>query len=176
MVAEVSVSASSSPALGFDPIAEAQRQWDLRWERGSAMAAATSIMRAQQIVLAAVDGALRPFGLTFARWEALVLLSFTRTGALPLGKMGERLMVHPTSVTNTIDRLEGDGLVARVPHPTDRRATLAQITAKGRRLAARATAAVEAVDFGLPALDEGELASLTDVLRHLRAATGDFPA
>src|SRR3954463_15060788 len=94
--------------LRFDPIDEAKRQWDQRWEGGAPMAAATSIMRAQQIVLAAVDGALRPLGLTFARWEALVLLSFTRTGSLPLNKIGERLMVHPTSVTNTIDRLESD--------------------------------------------------------------------
>ena len=85
-----------------------------------AMAAATSIMRAQQIVLAAVDGALRPFGLTFARYEGLVLLLFSRRGALPLGKMGQRLMIHPTSVTNIIDRLEEQGLVRRVPHP-DRR-------------------------------------------------------
>jgi DNA-binding MarR family transcriptional regulator len=162
-------------ALWFDPIAEARRQWDVRWHKGSAMAAATSIMRAQQIVLAAVDGALRPLGLTFARWEALVLLSFTRTGELPLGKMGERLMVHPTSVTNIVDRLEADGLVARVPHPTDRRTTLARITPAGRRLAQRATLAVEKADFGLGPLDEDETDGLTAVLRRLRAATGDFP-
>src|SRR3954470_22543625 len=99
--------------LEFDPIEEAKRQWDLRWSGGVPMAAATSIMRAQQIVLAAVDAALRPYGLTFARWEALVLLSFTRHGELPLGKMGPRLMVHPTSITNTINRLERDGLVER---------------------------------------------------------------
>src|SRR4051812_42302172 len=72
----------------FDPIEEAKRQWDLRWSGGVPMAAATSIMRAQQIMLAAVDAALRPYGLTFARWEALVLLSFTRQGELPLGQDG----------------------------------------------------------------------------------------
>ncbi|MGA8371088.1 MAG: hypothetical protein WB765_13240, partial [Acidimicrobiales bacterium] len=84
--------------LHFDPIDEARSQWAKRWDADAseAMAAATSIMRAQQVVLAAVDGALRPFGLTFARYEGLVLLSFSRGGSLPLGKMGERLMIHPT--------------------------------------------------------------------------------
>src|SRR5260370_40250003 len=115
----------------FDPIAEARRQWDKRWPAGAAMAAATSIMRAQQIVLARVDEALRELGLTFARYEVLVLLSFSRRGALPLGKMGERLMIHPTSVTNLVDRLELAGLVRRMQHPEDRRTTLAELTGEG---------------------------------------------
>jgi len=94
----------SAHPLQFDPIDEARSQWAKRWEveASDAMAAATSIMRAQQVVLAAVDGVLRPFGLTFARYEGLVLLSFSRQGSLPLGKMGDRLMIHPTSVTNII--------------------------------------------------------------------------
>src|SRR3954465_7883975 len=103
------------------------------------MAAATSLMRAQQIVLAAVDAELRPMGLTFARFEALRLLAFTRRGELPMGKIGTRLMVHPTSVTNSIDRLEADGLVERRPHPDDRRTTLAAITSTGRSTVSRAT-------------------------------------
>lgn len=167
---------SKKRPLHFDPIAEARRQWDLRSDEGTAMAAATSIMRAQQIVLAAVDEALRPFGLTFARWEALVLLSFTRTGSIPLGKMGQRLMIHPTSVTNVIDRLEHDGLVVRSAHPEDRRTTLAQITPPGRRLAAQATKAVEAVRFGLGALSENQLETVTLLLTDLRSGIGDFDA
>jgi hypothetical protein len=39
------------------------------------MAAVTSIMRAQQILLGELDALLRPYGLTFARYEALVLLT-----------------------------------------------------------------------------------------------------
>src|SRR5439155_8624047 len=41
--------------LPFDPIDEARRHWEGRWGRGDAMAAATAVMRAQQIVLGAVD-------------------------------------------------------------------------------------------------------------------------
>lgn len=158
--------------LPFDPIEEARGRWDAGV--GDAMAGATSVMRAQQIVLAAVDGALRPLGLTFARYEGLVLLSFSRTGALPLGAMGRRLMIHPTSVTNIVDRLERQGLVRRVPHPTDGRTTLAELTGAGRRLAAEATEAVNRTGFGLGALDATDLAQLHRIVRKLRLAAGDF--
>jgi DNA-binding MarR family transcriptional regulator len=140
------------------------------------MAAATSIMRAQQIVLARVDDALKPFELTFARYEALVLLTFSQRGSLPLGKMGERLMIHPTSVTNIVDRLQAQGLVRRVDHPTDRRTTLCEITPDGRRLVDKATDAVTAVDLGISGLTDREVGQLTGLLGKLRRAAGDFDA
>lgn len=140
------------------------------------MAAATSIMRAQQIILARVDEALRPHELTFARYEALVLLAFSRRGSLPLGKMGERLMIHPTSVTNIVDRLEGQGLVRRVDHPTDRRTTLCEITAAGRRVVEEATQAVTAVDLGIAGLTDREVEQLTRLLGKLRSSAGDHTA
>ena len=111
--------------------------WDERIGPSRTMAAVTSVMRVQQILLSAVDGALRPHGLTFARYEALVLLTFARTGRLPMRVMGERLQLHPTSVTNIVDRLQADGLVRRIPHPTDRRATLVEITDAGAALLER---------------------------------------
>ena len=139
------------------------------------MAAVTSIMRAQQIVQARVDAALKPLDLTFARYEALVLLSFSRNGALPLGKMGDRLMLHPTSVTNIIDRLEDQGLVRRVSHPTDRRTTLAEITDEGRKVVEAATEATTAIALGMGDLNDRELDRITDLLRRLRVDAGDFP-
>lgn len=161
--------------LAFDPIEEARQRWRAQWPAAAdAMAAATSVMRAQQIVLGAVDAALRPFGLTFARYEALMLLSFTRAGELPLGKMGPRLMIHPTSVTNIVDRLEADRLVRRVPHPSDGRTTLARITPAGRALAEAATEAVNGTAFGLGALGGDDLDVLSAVVRRLRVAAGDF--
>jgi DNA-binding MarR family transcriptional regulator len=140
------------------------------------MAAATSIMRAQQIVQAAVDEALRPFGLTFARYEALVLLAFSKRGALPMGKIGERLMVHPTSVTNIVDRLEGQGFVRRQPHDRDRRTTLVAITDAGRQVVDRATGEVVACDFGLDGLSEAQLDQMTALVRAVRVAAGEVPA
>jgi DNA-binding MarR family transcriptional regulator len=160
--------------LPIDPITEARRHWDLRWEGGAVMAAATSIMRGQQIVQAQVDEALRPHQLTFARYEALVLLSFTRTGALPMGKMGQRLMIHPTSVTNIVDRLEAQGLVQRVAHATDRRTTLVEITDEGRQLVQVATKDVVTSAFGLDSLTTEELDQLTSLLRKMRIGADDF--
>ncbi len=160
-------------ALRFDPIEEARRNWEAHgWPSAApGMALVTSVMRVQQILLARVETTLRPFGLTFARYELLMLLLFARAGRLPLGKIGERLQVHPASVTNVTDRLEADGLVRRVANPRDGRGTLAAITPKGRRLAKRATAAVNAEVFaGLrPGADE-----LVSQLAHLRREAGDY--
>jgi DNA-binding MarR family transcriptional regulator len=162
-------------ALPFDPIAEARRNWEARgWPAAEAMAAVTSITRAHQIVLARVDAVLRPFGLTFARYEALVLLHVSRRGALPLGRMGARLQVHPASVTNAIDRLEAAGFVRRVPHPTDRRTTLAEITDLGRATVEDATAALGAIRFGAEGLDDAAADRVTEELATLRRDAGDF--
>ncbi len=138
------------------------------------MAAVTSIMRVQQILLARLNDALRAHGLTFPRYEALMLLSFTRDGALPLGKIGERLQVHRTSVTNIVDKLEQDGLVRRVPHESDRRATLAALTDEGRRVAGAATLELNAAAFSLGALPPEDQEQLTALLEAVRRAEGDF--
>ncbi len=162
--------------LRFDPIDEAGRHWRTRWGAASVppMAAVTSIMRAHQIMIARLNETLAPFELSFARYEALMLLFLSRRGSLPLGKMGARLQVHPASVTNLIDGLERLGLVTRAPHPSDRRTTLATISDRGREVAEAATAALNATRFGTEPLRRADLAELTDVLRRLRAGAGDF--
>jgi DNA-binding MarR family transcriptional regulator len=160
--------------LPFDPIMRAARIWERRFGDSRAMAAATSIMRAQQILLAELDARLRPHGLTFARYEALVLLTFSREGALPLRLIGQRLMVHPTSVTDIINRLERHGLVIRRPNPSDGRGTLAEITAHGRTLAERATRDLMAAEFGVGGYDAAQLDEIFGLLRGLRVAAGDF--
>ena len=161
-------------SLSFDPIARADELWTRRWGAVPSMAAITSVMRAQQILLAQVDAVLKPYGLTFARYEALVLLTFSRAGELPLSKIGERLMVHPTSVTNTVDRLERAGHVARRPNPLDGRGVLASITDQGRQVVEKATRELVAMDFGLGGYDEDGCRELFEVLRPLRVAAGDF--
>lgn len=161
--------------LPFDPIEEAGRQWSATgWDEVDAMRAATSIMRAQQVVLARVDEALKPWELTFARYEVLVLLHFSREGRLPLGKMGDRLMLHQASVTNLVDRLEQQGYVRREAHPTDRRTTLAALTAEGRGIIEAATKAVVAARIGVEELTGRDAKDLTRILRKLRAGAGDF--
>lgn len=160
--------------LPFDPIARAASLWEERVGPATTMAAVTGLMRVQQIIQSAVDGALKPHGLTFARYEALVLLTFARRSSLPMRVMGERLQLHPTSVTNIVDRLERDGLVKRVPHPTDRRTTLVEITDDGRTRHTSATKAVTDIDFGLVGLTHNQTVQLIDLLTRIRKATGDF--
>jgi DNA-binding MarR family transcriptional regulator len=165
----------SSP-LPFDPIEEARRHWQQRWpeEAATEMVAVTSIMRVHQILMARLNDLLEPFELTFPRYEALMLLHFSRRGSLPLGKIGERLQVHRTSVTNTIDGLERAGLVRRVPHESDRRAVLAEILAKGREVAEAATEVLNEAEFGTVPLSEEDLDVLFRTLRKLRDGAGDF--
>ena len=158
--------------LDFDPIEEAARQWRAHWGASTVapMMAVTSVMRVQQILLARLNEALEPFGLTFARYEALMLLFFSRRGSLPLGKIGARLQVHPTSVTNLIDGLEKQGYArAHAASRADRRTTLASITARGREVASGATEALHAIRFGTPPLCKSELEMVTEVFRRVRA-------
>jgi DNA-binding MarR family transcriptional regulator len=162
--------------LRFDPIAEAERQWGAHgWpHQASGMAVVTSIMRLQQIYLARADAVLRPLGLTFARYEVLMLLSFSRLGALPLGKIGERLQVNAASVTNAVDRLEADGLVTRRSNPDDGRGTLASLTADGRQRATTATDAMNEHVFTDIGVAPSSVTRLFDQLAELRRSAGDF--
>lgn len=159
--------------LPFDPIERAAETWEERFGPAAAMRAATSVFRVQQILLARFDEALRPHGLTFARYEVLVLLTFSRTGRLPLKVIGSRLMVHPTSVTNAIDRLVAAGHVERLPNPSDGRGVLAGITDDGRAVVELGTRALTALDFGLGDVPEAELDALFGVLRRVRLGAGD---
>ncbi|MBT2531140.1 MarR family transcriptional regulator [Arthrobacter sp. ISL-48] len=159
-----------------DPIADARRNWEEHgWaDVAASMAAITAIMRTQQILLARIEGALKPFRLTFARYELLALLSFARSGTLPMNKASALLQVHPTSVTNAVDRLESAGLVARSPHPTDGRTTLIELTAEGRTLAKSATAVLNTDVFGKSGFASEDIDELIRILGSFRRNAGDF--
>ncbi len=166
----------SAQPLRDDPIDLAHANWSRRgWdEAADGMAVITSIMRVQQVLLARVETILRPLGLTFARYEVLMLLLFSRSGCLPVGKIGERLQVHPASVTNVVQRLEQDQFVARSANPVDGRSVLAEITPRGRKLAERATSLLNAQVFSLVPLPPGEQREVYSTLKDLRHAFGDF--
>jgi len=162
--------------LPRDPIADARRNWeDHGWaDMAAPMAAITAIMRTQQILLARIELVLKPFGLTFARYELLALLSFSRSGSLPMKKASTLLQVHPTSITNAVDRLQEAGLVRRSPHPTDGRTTLVELTAEGRTLAKRSTAALNAEVFSASGFGREDIDQLIRILGDFRRNAGDF--
>ncbi|NHU85450.1 MarR family transcriptional regulator [Kocuria sp. JC486] len=165
---------TSGPGAG-DPIDEARRNWEQRGWKDAApgMATVTAIFRAHQILLTRIDQALRPHGLTFSRYELLALLQFTRSGALPMSKASARLQVHPTSVTNAVDRLEAAGLVRRVADPNDGRGRLVEITDAGRDLVSAVTPGLNAVfeDVGMSPAD---LEAVYSALKTFRHSAGDF--
>jgi len=162
--------------LAFDPIAEARRQWDAHWgsEATPQMVAVTSIMRAQQILLARLNSLLEPLDLTFPRYETLMVLYYSRSGEMPLGKLSDRLQVHRASVTNVIDKLEDRGYVARVAHDQDRRTILARITERGRAAAEQATQTLNGAGFGMGPLSDEMCEQLFGLLEPLRRDEGDF--
>jgi len=165
-----------SKPLSFDPIEEARRQWDAHWggDATASMAAVTSVMRAQQIMLARLNELLGPLDLTFARYEALMLLFYSRRAELPLGKISDRLQVHRASVTNVVDKLVESGFVERIVPEHDRRAVLARITKDGRRVARMATRRLNKAEFGMEPLDADACDALYAALTPLRAAARDF--
>ena len=160
----------------MDPLAEAKRQWIAHgWtDAADGMAVVTSVMRAQQLMLARVDAALKPFRLSFARFEVLRLLAFSRAGSLPLSSVVARLQVHPTTVTSTAERLVRDGLIVREPHPHDGRAALLALTESGRELVERATRALNDEVFADPGMSDDDAASLVAIVARLRKDAGDF--
>lgn len=138
------------------------------------MAAATSIMRVQQLLLGQFDALAARHDLTFARYEALVLLAFSREGQLSMGRIGERLMVHPTSATNIVQRLAASGFVERIPNPRDGRGTLARVTPSGIAAMEAVTVELESLDFGLGMLSQASVEELFDLLHAVRSGAGDF--
>ena len=159
-----------------DPIAIARANWERAgWAAvADGMVAVTSVMRAHQILLARVESALRPYDLSFSRFELLRLLAFSRTGALPITKASDRLQVHVTSVTHAIRRLEADGQVERVPHPTDGRTTLVRITDLGRSTVEDATATLNAQVFADIGISDDQARALVESIDTLRRRAGDF--
>ena len=137
------------------------------------MVAVTSLTRAQQLIHQRIDAVLKPFDLTFARYEVLMLLAFSSRGSLPMSVIGSRLQVHPASVTSAVERLEKQGFTRRERTESDRRMVLARITSTGRRTAQRATDALNRDVFADLGLTQRDLATLNGILAGLRRHEGD---
>jgi DNA-binding MarR family transcriptional regulator len=159
--------------LSYDPAEAARRHWiEQGWDDAAmGVAGVTSVMRGWQIVLGRANELLRPYDLTFARYQVLGLL---RPGwKLPLGQVGARLWITPGTVTSSVDRLEGAGLIRRLPHPDDGRTVLAEITAKGRRVFDKAVGELNEQLFAALPLTEDELGQLVRLMNKIRAEEGD---
>lgn len=169
-MSKYSLAGAATPEVLKDPIAEAIRQWNAHgWESATpGMAAVTTIVRVNRVLVGRVEKALSPLGLTFARFEILRLLGFARGRQLPMGKIGERLQVHPASVTSAVKRLERDRLITRTPARHDNRVVLARLAPRGQRLLDDATSRINHVFESLE-LDLGNLETIVAMLGEIRA-------
>jgi DNA-binding MarR family transcriptional regulator len=163
-------------AAPFDVVEASRRVWLEQWppEAASGMAVFTAILRSQQLLSEQVNEVMRGHDLTFARYEVLTWLATDPESSLTLSWISKTLRIPPATVTNVIDRLEGDELIRRVPHPSDARTTLAVITPRGRKAADAATRDLNTAVYeriGLPAAKRDQLLGL---LADLRVSGGEF--
>jgi DNA-binding MarR family transcriptional regulator len=75
-------------------------------------------------------GHLRRSGLSFARMKVLGVLDVL--GPQIMSNVSDELGVSRRNITALVDALEAEGLVKRSPHPTDRRATIIELTPAGK--------------------------------------------
>jgi DNA-binding MarR family transcriptional regulator len=163
-------------AAPFDVVEASRRVWLERWdaESASGMAVYTAILRSYQLLNDQVNKVMRAHDLTFARYEVLAWLATDPESSLTLSWISRTLRIPPATVTNIIDRLEDDGLVRRVPHPSDARTTLAEISARGRRLADAATRELNSTVYASIGLSQRKRSELVDLLAQLRASGNEF--
>lgn len=163
-------------AAPFDVVEASRRVWLARWEpeAASGMAVFTSILRSYQLLNDQVNKVMKTHDLTFPRYEVLAWLATDPESSLTLSWISKTLRIPPATVTNLIDRLEDDGLVRRVPHPSDARTTLAEITPRGRRLAHNATRDLNANVYERIGLSEAKRNQLIELLGELRVSGNEF--
>ena len=110
----------------------------------------------------ALDAACAPHGITHAQYNVLRVLRGAGAEGHSRKEIARRLIEHSPDTTRFLDRLARAGLIERIPSTSDRRLSVARITAAGREVLAAADAGVAAVrhDF-LGALPRADLAALT---------------
>lgn len=126
-----------------------------------------AVLLAAHRIRTAADGRLRCQGLSLSGYKVLKALA---PGERSMRELSDLLQVSPRTVTDLVDGLEGRGLVARGPHPRDRRVTLLALTRGGRECLDTARAAAEASGAAAIAnLSTLEQTTLRDLLRRVAA-------
>ena len=140
----------------------------------SGFLAMTSLLRLHHLMTTTVDRCLRSGSrLSLTDYQILKALELSQTGTWLLSRLAWHLMVHATTVTLAVERLETKLLVKRSSHPHDKRATLVTITDAGLKQADRATEALARMEFGLPGLSPTQARSMTAAIARVRAVAGD---
>ena len=133
-----------------------------------------AVLQTQKLISHQLNSALRPLGLSFARYEVLAMLVAAH-GPLPMVRIVRALDRHPTTIGTLIDGLEGSGLALRTINRADRRSTLVTITDKGREVATSATRALDAVALADPKVMHRLHEDLQQLLSATRRASTAAP-
>ncbi|WP_235923011.1 MarR family winged helix-turn-helix transcriptional regulator [Corynebacterium lizhenjunii] len=167
--------ASTAVPSAPDPLAEAHRQWTNHFSADGAdgLATVTSAAHIARLLRQGAEDALAPYNISYAHFELLTLVMWSRSGGLPMNKISSRLQLPPASLTHTVGKLEKAGLVARVPDPKDKRSLLVCITDQGIALAAAAGPALNAFYESL-SLTASEQTQLQQVAKKLRQQAGEL--
>ncbi|MBN1787292.1 MAG: MarR family transcriptional regulator [Sedimentisphaerales bacterium] len=86
------------------------------------------------------DGLFKTLGLTDVQFNVLMLLHYQSEGlgGLSQAQLSEMMLVNRANITTLIDRMEKASLVIRENDPADRRTNIVKMTAKGKKLFAKA--------------------------------------
>jgi DNA-binding MarR family transcriptional regulator len=134
------------------------------------------LLRAHHALTAAIGADLKQAGLPPLDWyDALLALGRSPEGRLTPRELEQRMVLAQYNCSRLIDRLEGDGLVRRIPFPGDKRRQLIEITQAGRDLRARSwptyARSIEQ-HIGVRLTDE-QAAQLADLLAPLVPGTAE---
>ena len=113
-------------------------QQEMRWADADRVETILALVRLQRMHRIAagrqIDSLELDVGMTGARFTLLLTLYFARDHTLAQNEISREMSVSRTNVTNLIDGLERDGLVERIPNPSDRRVSYAHLTQSGRQI------------------------------------------
>jgi len=94
-------------------------------------------------------------------------------GPQPVNEIGRRIELTSGAITTAVDRLESRDLVTREAHPSDRRARIVRLTARGEERAAKVFAGHKtAMDLAASELSKSERATLIQLLKKLGISAG----
>lgn len=175
MAARTKKAVAEQPDSLTDPVDWAAHYWEQQGLEGdeTRFLAMSSLLRLERLVVDAVETELKKHELNLTDYLMLMTLQLSETGTRLISSLARNLMVHATTATLAVDRLENREMLFRSPHPTDRRATCVTITPKGRDIIAGATKALSDIDFGFRGSNPANVTKLMNALTAVRKAAGD---
>ena len=139
--------------------------------------AALSIVLTGELLAKEADRILKPYKLTQAQFNVLMLLRYqSEKGELNQTRLGRMLLVNRSNVTGLVDRMERDGWVQRVPESEDRRVKKVRLTDSGRKLCEKSAKAYMArIDEIVGALGTSGVRDLCRKLDDIRGRIYEKP-